>query len=87
MQGSYQSAKLDYGNIMTDRIKTEKNVINIENMTLRVWVSELDSVSFGKKSPRWIVGMRGLSSESAYLAQHIKQFAESFFIFCQRVYR
>lgn len=75
MQGSYQSAKLDYGNIMTDRIKTEKNVINIENMTLRVWVSELDSVSFGKKSPRWIVGMRGLSSESAYLAQHIKQFA------------
>lgn len=75
MQGNYQSAKLNYGNTLTDRIKTEKNVINIENMTLRVWVSELETVSFGKNSTRWIAGMRGLPDESSYLAKHLTQFA------------
>jgi hypothetical protein len=77
IQGNYQSAKLDYGNMMTDRIKTEKNVINIETMTLRVWVSELETVSFGKNSQRWIIGMRGLPDQSSYLAKHLTQFAGS----------
>jgi len=75
MKGNYQSAKLDYGNQFTDRVKTEKQVINIESMTLRVWVTELHTVSFGKDSQRCLVGMRGLPDKAKYLGQHLSQFA------------
>lgn len=74
-KGNYQSAKLDYGNQFTDRIKTEKQVINIETMTLRVWVAQLESVSFGKDSQRWLVGMRGLQDQARYFSQHLIAFA------------
>lgn len=75
IQGNYQSAKMDYGNTLTDSIKTNKQIINIETMTLRVWVSELTTVSFGKNSQRWIIGMSGLPDQSSYLAKHLTQFA------------
>lgn len=75
MSGNYQSAKLEYGNQFTDRIKSEKQVINIETMTLRVWVAQFETVSFGKHSERWLVGMRGLPDKAKYLAQHLARFA------------
>lgn len=74
-KGNYQSAKLDYGNQFTDRIKTEKQVINIETMTLRVWVAQLETVSFGKNSQRWLVGMRGMQDKARYISQHVIEFA------------
>ncbi len=75
LKGNYQSAKLDYGNQFTDRVRTEKEVINVETMTLRVWVAELESVSFGKNTQRYIVGMRGRPDKAQYLAHHLMQFA------------
>ena len=75
MSGNYQSAKLDYGNQFTDRVKTEKQVINIETMTLRVWITQLETVSFDKNSDRYLVGMRGLPDKAKYLGQHITRFA------------
>jgi len=74
-KGNYQSAKLDYGNQFTDRVKTEKQVINIESMTLRVWVAQLETVSFGKNSQRWLVGMRGMQDKARYISQHVIEFA------------
>jgi NADH pyrophosphatase NudC (nudix superfamily) len=75
MSGNYQSAKLDYGNQFTDRIKTKKQIINIETMTMRVWVAQLETVSFGKNSQRWLIGMRGLPDKASYLTQHLSRFA------------
>lgn len=76
-KGNYQSAKLDYGNQFTDRIKTEKQVINIETMTLRVWVAQLETVAFGKNSHRWLVGMSGLRDKARYISQHMIEFASN----------
>jgi hypothetical protein len=75
MNGNYQAATLEYGNEWTDRIKTQKQVINVETMTLRVWIAQLDTVAFGKLSGRALVGMQGLSGKSKYLAEHIVRFA------------
>ena len=75
MKGNYNSAKFDYGNQFTDHIKTEKDIVNIETMTLRVWVAQIESVSFGKGSQRFLVGMRGLPDKAAYLCAHLSQFA------------
>ncbi len=75
MKGNYQSAKLDYGNSLTDKVRTQKQLINIESMTLRVWVAQLDTVTFGKDTQRLLIGLRGLPDNARYLKEHIAQFA------------
>jgi hypothetical protein len=77
MHGNYQSAKFDYGNQFADRIKTQKQVINIETMTLRVWAAQIDTVAFGKGVHRYLVGMNGLPDKARYLAAHLIQFASN----------
>lgn len=74
MKGNYQAAKMDFGNQFTDRVKTQKQVINVESMTLRVWVAEIESVTFGKDTPRAIIGMRGLKDEADSLHLHLQNF-------------
>jgi len=76
MKGNYQSAQMDYGNQFTDKIKTQKQVINIESMTLRVWIAEVETVTFGKGAERTILGMRGLKDEAEGLHAHLKDFAQ-----------
>ena len=74
MRGNYQAAKMDYGNQFTDRIKTEKKIINVETMTLRVWFAEIESVAFGKDSHRSILAMRGLQDKAEGLHRILKEF-------------
>lgn len=76
MKGNFQAAQMDFGNQFTDRIKTQKQVINVESMTLRVWVAELETTAFGKDSPRYILGMRGLKDEADALHAHLTQFGQ-----------
>lgn len=76
MQGNYQSAQMNFGNTFTDRVKTEKQLINIETMTLRVWAAELDSVIFGKNEPRTIIGLRGIPDYAHRLVAHLVEFAQ-----------
>ena len=76
MKGNYQSAQMDYGNQFTDKIKTQKQVINIESMTLRVWIAEIETVTFGKGAERTILGMRGLKDEAEGLHAHLKNFGQ-----------
>jgi hypothetical protein len=76
MQGNYQSARMDVGNTLSDPIKTEKQIINIETMTLRVWAAELDTVIFGKDAPRMVIGLRGLPNLAKQLAAHLAEFAQ-----------
>lgn len=76
MQGNYQSAQMNFGNAFTDRVKTEKQLINIETMTLRVWAAELDTVIFGKNAQRFIVGLRGVPDYARQLAAHLVEFAQ-----------
>ncbi|WP_266183991.1 zinc ribbon domain-containing protein [Dyella humicola] len=75
MQGNYQSARMDFGNTFSDRVRTEKQIINIETMTLRVWAAELDSVIFGKGTPRKITGLRGTPGFAKQMVAHLTQFA------------
>jgi hypothetical protein len=76
MQGNYQSARMDVGNTLSDRVKTEKQIINIETMTLRVWAAELDTVIFGKGAQRTVIGLRGLPTLASQLAAHLAEFAQ-----------
>jgi hypothetical protein len=76
LQGSFESARLNMGNQISDRMQSSKSVINIEAMTLRVWASELDSVIFGKDAGRQVIGMRSLPEHAQSLAKALKKFGE-----------
>jgi hypothetical protein len=77
INGSYESARVNIGNQISGNVQTNKSVINIESMTLRVWVSEIDTVIFGKDAPRQLVGMRGLPDTAHELAATLKGFGEA----------
>jgi ribosomal protein S27AE len=46
-------------------------------MTMRVWVSEIDTVIFGKDDVRQLTGMRGLQGTADDLAAELKAFGET----------
>lgn len=81
-EGSFIRSKIDLGNRLQDRVFTERDVINVENMTLRVWVTNLRSVVFGHQSHgsatnRFVTGMLGQPKESEYIKNLITEFAGS----------
>jgi len=80
MEGSFIRSKVDIGNRLQDRVFTEREVVNVENMTFRVWVMQLRSVVFGHQShgsvtPRIITGMLSQPKEAEYLKNLVRQFA------------
>ncbi|SFL48451.1 zinc ribbon domain-containing protein [Rugamonas rubra] len=75
--GSFESADVRVGNQLSGNVQTSKSVINVESMTMRVWVSEIDTVIFGKDAQRQLIGMRGLPGVADELAASLKQFGEA----------
>jgi hypothetical protein len=74
-RGNYQVASANFGNVISDRLHTQKSLINIETATLRVWLVELQSVVFGKDGRRYIRAMIGKKDEAQALAEHLIAFA------------
>jgi hypothetical protein len=74
-KGNYQVASVDYGNVLQDRLKTRKNIINIETATLRLWIVELQSVVFGKDNQRYMRAMIGRKQDAQTLLDSLTAFA------------
>jgi hypothetical protein len=74
--GNFQRSRMNLGAHFTDRVRTETDVIAVHDMSVRVWVAELDSVTFGRDHRRMIVGMRGLPDEARELRQLIERCAQ-----------
>lgn len=74
-QGNFQRAKANVGALLQDRVRTEKSLINVEDMTLRLWVAEVDSVWFGPNDERRaLMSIRGLPDEAERLAGDLANF-------------
>jgi hypothetical protein len=76
-RGNYQVASANYGNVLSDRIHTNKSLINIETATLRVWIVELHTVVFGKDGERFIRSMTGRADDAKALADALIAFASN----------
>ncbi len=81
LEGSFVRSKMNFGNQFKDSIQTQKEIISIENMTLRVYVTHLNTVVFGhglnsNLNYRQIISMVGLKEESQHWVSCIKEFAE-----------
>ena len=48
-----------------------------EELTLRLWVADVDSICYGRDRPRYVVGLAGNATESERLGRHLAEFARS----------
>ena len=76
VDGNFQRSNTAIGAQFTDRVRTEKEIISVNDMTLRVWVAEVDSVTFGADSQRRMIGLRGRPDLASSLREHLQHFAE-----------
>jgi hypothetical protein len=74
--GNYTRSATKIGALLSDRIHTEREVVTVESMTLRVWVADIDSVAFNTDQDRDIVAIRGLPDEASRLGRWLAVFAE-----------
>ncbi len=73
--GTYARASTRVGALLNDRVSSEREVIGIESMTLRVWVAEIDSIAFNTDRDRDVVAIRGLPDEASRLGRQLAEFA------------
>jgi hypothetical protein len=76
VDGNFQRSHTAIGAQFTDRVRTEKDIISVNDMTMRVWVAEVDSVTFGADSQRRMIGLRGRPDLALSLREHLQRFAE-----------
>jgi hypothetical protein len=75
--GNYTRSATRIGALLNDRIHTEREVVSVESMTLRVWVADIDSVAFNTDRDRDLVAIRGIPDEASRLARWLAAFAEN----------
>ena len=79
--GSYARAQVGLGSQWTDRVRSERTVVNVESMTLRAWVVRTRSVIFAYRDQtigaRTLVGMTGDIDAARVWTQQVRQFAQA----------
>ncbi|MEX5427397.1 zinc ribbon domain-containing protein [Acinetobacter radioresistens] len=76
-KGSYQLSQINFGRYLDDSVKSQKEVINVETMTLRVWYAEISTTTFGKYQNRAILSMTACTDDAVVLKEHLADFAKS----------
>ena len=79
--GSFARAQVGLGAQFSDRVRSERAVVNVESMTLRAWVVKARSVIFSYRDhrvgARTLVGMSGDVDAARGWAQQVRQFAQA----------
>ncbi len=79
--GSYARAQVGLGGQWTDRVRSERSVLNVESMTLRAWVVRVRSVIFNYRDQavgsRMLVGMNGDIDAARGWIQQVREFAQA----------
>lgn len=75
-KGNYQLSNMNIGRYLDDSIKTQKEVVNIESMTLRIWYAEIYTTAYGKNEQRSILSMIARKDRAIQLQQHLMTFAQ-----------
>lgn len=75
LEGTWQTGKVKVGNNFTGKLQTEAVVTRVEDATLRIWASDIESVSFGVRGQRFLISMSPLDGVVRNMADRLKSFA------------
>lgn len=73
--GTYQTSKIAIGNQFKGHTQSSSTLTRIEDATLRVWVTDIVSVVFGKDGHRSIIAMTPADGVAKSMADRLKSFA------------
>ena len=73
--GTYQSSKIAIGNQFKGHTQSCSTLTRIEDATLRVWITDVVSVVFGKDGHRSIIAMAPADGVAKSMADRLKSFA------------
>lgn len=76
-RGNYQLSQMNLGRYLDDTVKTQREIISVETMTLRVWCAEICTTTFGKYQERSILSMVSRKDEAIQLKEHLVDFAKN----------
>ncbi len=71
VQGNYQTATLGTGNSFSSQMHTENKFVRVEDMTVNIWRTCIESVCFGVNSPRQMTSMFATQKEAKDLANDL----------------
>lgn len=73
--GVFQTSRISVGNTVRGHAQSSSTLTRVEDATLRVWVADLNSVTFGKDGKRSIIGMAPADSVARSIADRLVAFA------------
>ena len=73
--GTYQTSEIAIGNQFKGQTQSSSTLTRIEDATLRVWVTDIVSVVFGKDGHRSIIAMASADGVAKRMADRLKAFA------------
>jgi cold shock CspA family protein len=73
--GTFQSSQIAIGNQLRGHTQSTSTLTRIEDATLRVWVTDVVSVAFGKDGRRSIIAMASADSVAKGMADRLVAFA------------
>lgn len=73
--GTYQTSQINIGNQFHGHTQSSSTLTRIEDATLRVWVTDIVSVVFGKDGERSIVAMAAADGVARGMAERLVAFA------------
>lgn len=73
--GVFQTSRISVGNTVRGHAQSSSTLTRVEDATLRVWVTDLNSVTFGKDGKRSIIGMAPADSVARSIADRLVAFA------------
>ncbi|MEY3995750.1 MAG: hypothetical protein RL344_93 [Pseudomonadota bacterium] len=71
VQGNYQTATLGTGNNFSGQMHTENKFVRVEDMTVNIWRTCIESVCFGANSPRQVTSMFATQKEAKDLVNDL----------------
>lgn len=74
-EGTFQTSEIDVGNQLVGRMRSRNKLTRVENATLRVWVTDIVSVTFGKKEKRFVMAMAPADGYAKNFSDHLTRFA------------
>jgi cold shock CspA family protein len=75
LDGTYQTGEMRIGNQFTGNVQSRAAVTRVEDATLRVWMTDITSISFGKDGKRHIMAMLPVDGMARSTAERLKEFA------------
>lgn len=73
-QGTFQQSEISVGNQFTGNANSKSLLTRVEDATLRVWVTDIVSVAFGKSSERYIISLAPADNVANTIAQRLREF-------------